>query len=248
MDRRQFLKKILKVGGITAALAYGFPLEEIYAASGAFMGSCQTVASGVTHLLQEDGEGHADGTNMTAAGWTADGDDPGDLCEIDTAQHNTGSGSVLVDNDGAVADGYVYKDFTEQSSGTFYVDFYIRAAAVSGSNVSLLVSDADGYNMTNDCATAFHVNGNDFEVFSGTAFVDVTGYTVISAETWYGIRLIMNVTTHTFDVHVDPGTGFAECNTGVAFQNNISPSRLYLRVDNGGGTDLWFDDIDIWKN
>ena len=107
---------------------------------------------GVTHLLEEDGEGHADGTNMTAAGWTADGADPGDLCEIDTAQHNTGSGSVLVDNDGAVADGYVYKDFTEQSSGTFYVDFYIRAAAVSGSNVSLLVSDADGYNTTNDSA------------------------------------------------------------------------------------------------
>lgn len=203
------------------------------------------IGSGITvpscALMNEPFDG-SDGTDITAAGWTADGDDPGDWIELDTAIKRTGTAAVLIDPATASADRKVYKAFTEQTSGSFVVKFYCQTSDTEVPIRRFLhITDS-----TPDDVVQLRFNSADLDYNDG-AWDKIAD---IVATTFYGIKVTLDVTAHTFDVDLDSnndGTFDTSVSSAQPFINNVNPSRIYLlTVDSSlATTTVTVDDLCI---
>jgi len=188
---------------------------------------------GSCDLFEDDFEG-ADGTDITAYGWTADGTDPGNLIEIDTAQSQAGSSSVLIS--GGTADRKAYDGFTEQTSGFVTFSFYLRVPALANTGyIALADSSTETVNISVSSTgyLSSYYDGS-WRTFAGCA---------ISADTWYLVEVEVDLDNDDVDYWMDD----VSCATNIATNTAATnPDNARLINSNSRTGDIWFDELCVY--
>jgi len=193
------------------------------------------------YLLQDEFEA-ADGTNITAHGWTAIGTDPGDYIEIDTAQKNGGSSSVLIDGNANATEYIVYKSFTQQTSGKFTVSVYFRTTDVTTVNqIPIFIIHASNDDNNANRVAAFYQETNDLSTIGATLANDV-----FAINTWYHLEVEFNMDTNKYDVWLN-STEYNNSGNYWAFEQNVDPAYIYLQKRPVSLWDGWVDDLYIYS-
>lgn len=206
-------------------------------------GGTPAAPEGKTYLLQDDFEA-AVGTNATADGWTADGTDPADWIEISSTQFHGGSTSMFMDGNTATADRQVYKAFTQQTSGTFTISFWVYVDQRS-SDTFLAVINSGSYSWATSFVWFLRTDTNGSLISAGDSTTLVANTTdAIAQDAWTQIEIEFDMDTNTADIWIDSGpTADA---TGVAFDNNVDPDRFYLYVRAPHNFPVYIDDLEVY--
>jgi hypothetical protein len=206
-----------------------------------------TVSSGGPIYLLQDAFDGAEGTNITAAGWTVvtGYGDPGDYMELDTEIKHSGIASCLQDHNGNATWYQVYRSFTQQSSGKFTIDFYYYPKSVTQdlwlSPITVHASNDD--NNDNRVIMLEH-NFNDL-LYAYSGGDTSIAPNVFTSEVWTHIEIELNMDTNKFDIWVD-GTEYNNSGSYWPFEQNVDPQYVYLVKAGFAALDTWIDDLNIY--
>jgi hypothetical protein len=171
--------------------------------------------------------------------WSEVGASTDDYKVLDTGGVAHG-GTKFLFSDGSGSSNSVVLEFTsedEQVDATFYV----RSTNASGNNPRFGFS-ASPYS-SSDQGPHIRVYRSDLQNYDGSSWQDITSANVISDDTWYKIRIVVDISANTFELYLDD----VKQGTTHDFRNNLS-SIAAFHVNCGGsvaGDDLYFDDLEI---
>jgi hypothetical protein len=196
-------------------------------------------------LLQDSFEA-AEGTNITAAGWTAIGTDPGDSIEIQATPY-LGSSSVHIVNSYDANQRIVYRSFTQRISGKITVLLYYRPGGVDASKYST-IAIIHGTNTNNDSYRIINLfqYEDDIKFTSGGADTTIAS-AILATNEWHKIELELNMDINKFNVWIN----HVEYNNGGSywsFEQDADPGFIYLikRAASTSVSDANIDELDIY--
>lgn len=203
-----------------------------------------------TNLLKFDG---SDGsTTITDSGsspatWTSTGAG----CEIDTAQSKFGGSSLMFDNSGELFDNTT--NFTLNRTGNWTVDFWWRAVTVANKDIGMVFMDDTGSGGTinldfyGTLDNKLHLDLGSTGSGAGTSDIasDVTGTkTSWSADTWYHIAIVRDLSAGKYYVYVD-GVKDIEVTSSTNVGTTQYALPLYYSIGAGDDT-RWLEEFRIF--
>lgn len=208
-----------------------------------------TAPGGTSQMVIKDTfDGYAAGTkagepltvvgtrNIQPLDWTVEGADASQTCAVDTSQPGGGNSSFKCTDTLTANHVEATRDFNRTLDGTVTVEFKLRQDAVGKWTRYFVVYGLDSAIELYDSTSA-----------GGLAFKDAAGSELLlgalAANTWYTVRLVVDVDDKTFDAFLD---GVPKL-MNQPFTNGAigGVDRLLIKTADSASVNVWLDQVRV---
>jgi galactosylceramidase len=216
----------------------------------AYLDNVSVTAPGGTSqmVIKDTFAGYANGTlageprttsgtrDIQVLDWTVEGADTSQKCAVDTSQPGGGDSSFKCTDTLSTDHVEATRDFNRTNSGTVTVEYKFKQDAVGKWTRFFVANGLDSAIEIYDSTTA-----------GGLAFKDAAGNEIllgaISANTWYTVRLLIDVDDKNFDAYLD---GVPKL-MNQAYTNSTFTGidRAIFKTSDSASVNVWFDNVKV---